>query len=479
MAFLMMMMMMRTMKKLKLKLEPICCGMSWRLFFVAWMLLAFSSRTQGLQGALIACERLRIPGYSRLANLHKYPHTVRVKVESTNTPVHKFKSSVVDVCFHGNNSLELGQCAKESWYPLEKGVWTAIKSPFQTKYLDIRAIESFTETPLVVSSQEELHFFRVALLVVGTLLLLIAPVVSKWVPFYYSSAMTLGILLVVLILLYQGMKLLPTGRKSTLYIVMYGSLVGFGTVILRYIAKLLSPILLELGLDEGTLNPVAAFLLIGVVVMGAWLGFWGVRKLVLTGDGSVDDGTAEFVKWAIRLVGAVMLLQSSVDGLFALVGLLFGILISSVGKSFIKILPEASQLLWSIFKESKYRLHFSPSPYRNNVKFQKKDAHSGVPFPVSPSSPQINSSLKNEQDFYSTFHSTTRKQFSKREWDEFTKTNTQQAVRELLASSDFSNWVLHNAGRIKIIPNEVREERADDEIELTAAMEETDTSGWF
>ncbi len=30
-----------------------------------------------------------------------------------------------------------------------------------------------------------------------------APVVSSWVPFYYSSAMTLGVLLVVLVLLYQ------------------------------------------------------------------------------------------------------------------------------------------------------------------------------------------------------------------------------------------------------------------------------------
>jgi hypothetical protein len=52
-----------------------------------------------------------------------------------------------------------------------------------------------------------------------------APVVSSWVPFYYSSAMTLGVLLVVLVLLYQGMKLLPTGRKSTMYIVVYGSMV--------------------------------------------------------------------------------------------------------------------------------------------------------------------------------------------------------------------------------------------------------------
>lgn len=34
-------------------------------------------------------------------------------------------------------------------------------------------------------------------------LLLMAPVVSDWVPFYYSSAMTLGVFLVIIVLLYQ------------------------------------------------------------------------------------------------------------------------------------------------------------------------------------------------------------------------------------------------------------------------------------
>jgi hypothetical protein len=45
--------------------------------------------------------------------------------------------------------------------------------------------------------------FRIAFLVVGMVLLLVAPIVSDWVPFYYSSAMTLGIFLVIIVLLYQ------------------------------------------------------------------------------------------------------------------------------------------------------------------------------------------------------------------------------------------------------------------------------------
>lgn len=45
--------------------------------------------------------------------------------------------------------------------------------------------------------------FRIAFLLLGMLFLFIAPVVSDWVPFYYSSAMTLGVFLVIIILLYQ------------------------------------------------------------------------------------------------------------------------------------------------------------------------------------------------------------------------------------------------------------------------------------
>lgn len=45
--------------------------------------------------------------------------------------------------------------------------------------------------------------YRYAFLAVGMLFLLVAPEVSAWVPFYYGSAMTLGVFLVILILLYQ------------------------------------------------------------------------------------------------------------------------------------------------------------------------------------------------------------------------------------------------------------------------------------
>ena len=47
---------------------------------------------------------------------------------------------------------------------------------------------------------------------------------------------------------------------------------------------------------------MAVFLLVFVVIAGAWLGFWVVRKLVLTEDGSVDTSTSRFVAWSIRIL---------------------------------------------------------------------------------------------------------------------------------------------------------------------------------
>lgn len=62
-----------------------------------------------------------------------------------------------------------------------------------------------------------------------------------------------------------------------------------------------------------TLSPLvsqmATFLLVFVVIAGACLGFWVVRKLVRTEEGSVDVDVAYFVAWSIRIVASLMILQ--------------------------------------------------------------------------------------------------------------------------------------------------------------------------
>ena len=51
------------------------------------------------------------------------------------------------------------------------------------------------------------------------------------------------------------------------------------------------------------------FLLLFIAIAGAWLGFWVVRKLILTEEGAIDTTISIFVAWSIRLLGAVMILQ--------------------------------------------------------------------------------------------------------------------------------------------------------------------------
>lgn len=50
--------------------------------------------------------------------------------------------------------MEVAQCSKESWRPLEKGFWSGAASPFETKYVDLRATESHTDVSLSISAEE-------------------------------------------------------------------------------------------------------------------------------------------------------------------------------------------------------------------------------------------------------------------------------------------------------------------------------------
>ncbi|KAI3734918.1 hypothetical protein L6452_14400 [Arctium lappa] len=86
-------------------------------------------------------------------------------------------------------------------------------------------------------------------------------------------------------------------------------------------------------------------------------------------------------------------------------------------------------------------------------------------------SPLINSgSTGSQRDVYSTFHKTpNRKKFSKKEWEEFTEESTRQSVAELASSSEFTDWVIKNADRIKLLPEDCSEDidanRSSDSID--------------
>uniref|UniRef100_A0A452ZMY6 Uncharacterized protein n=7 Tax=Triticinae TaxID=1648030 RepID=A0A452ZMY6_AEGTS len=317
---------------------------------------------------------------------------------------------------------------------------------------------------VVVSTEEEFLLHRVVFLVLGMVLMALAHTLSQSLVFYYGGAMTIGIFLVVLIILFQGMKLLPTGRKSSLAIFAYSSVVGMTTYFLHYLSGLLRSILVEMGIAEDMHNPLGIFLLVCVILAGAWFGFWGVRKLVLTEEGSVDAGVAYFVEWAILIVSAVLILQSSLDYLLAFAALVFCIIIKTVSRiegmsGFMRHL--SSGLSKGITRGlSRYedlggysntngthqdgfsKLHgeyLKHTPRRNS--------------PLSGSQKKISSQVLDRDSYYSTYHTTPeRRKFTKEEYEAVTKEETRKGMQQLLSSPDFNRWALANADRISVTP---------------------------
>ncbi|GMP31236.1 hypothetical protein CsSME_00005537 [Camellia sinensis var. sinensis] len=280
-------------------------------------------------------------------------------------------------------------------------------------------VGSISLSSSVVSANElSLEFFsyRVIFLVLGIINMTLASSLSKSLVFYYSSAMAVGIIPVISVILFQ----------------------------------------------------LAIFLLVFLVLAGAWLGFWVVHKLVLTEDGLIDIGVSKFVAWSIRIIASVMILQSSVDPLLAAEALLCGVVVRRITRSrFIRHLYK--NLRRTIKHSHRYQIPgSSPSKdsYDEYVHNIWKPNNSGFLKPRSrhftkvPSNSPIQglirtppSQLSDSETHYSSFHMTPeRRKFSKDEWEKFTKDSTKKALEELVSSPDFSKWAVINAERITLSP---------------------------
>ncbi|KAK1292948.1 hypothetical protein QJS10_CPB17g02232 [Acorus calamus] len=162
-------------------------------------------------GQVMYGNRVRIRGLSRLRNLNKYSHLLKVKVAPLQPESRDDRRPPlmnVEVCLHRNASIEMGMCASSDWVKLVKGLWTRPVSPFSDRFLDIR-MPGLSSKTVEVSVEEEFAFHRLVFLVLGMMMMMLARPLSVFVGFYYSSAMFAGVILVVLIVLFQGMKL-PT-----------------------------------------------------------------------------------------------------------------------------------------------------------------------------------------------------------------------------------------------------------------------------
>ncbi|KAJ8529012.1 hypothetical protein K7X08_035847 [Anisodus acutangulus] len=263
----------------------------------------------------VLCERILITGLSRW-ELSSYSSAYRVSlVSSVVIPDRLLRK--IQICFHKNSSLGLCQCEDDAWKNLQKGPWDSVMSPYEDIILDVKLVGGLSGS-ITVTVEEDLQRWRLLFLTFGLMLLLMAPVVSSWVPFYYSSSMAIGVCLVIIVLLFQGMKLLPTGRKNIFYLSIYGSVLGAGSFLVHQFSMLISSFVSNFGLGEEFHNPVAVFILVGIILAGAGLGYWLVRKFVISDDGNVDVGVAQFVKWAIRVVGITFVFQSTLDSPLAI-----------------------------------------------------------------------------------------------------------------------------------------------------------------
>lgn len=222
---------------------------------------------------------------------------------------------------------------------------------------------------------------------------------------------------------------------------------------------------------------MAILLLICFVLAGAWLGFWGVRKFVLTEDGSVDNSVAQFIGWSIRIFAAAMILQSSLDTLLATEALLFGVIVSAIfrriGKT--RLLRHLSRRSFRIAKSIRRFEFQSPVHEDSDLDYMREIRRSKyeLPKPRATTSPlaSCSSILRSKKmsphspsdmdTYYSAFHKTPeRKKFSKEEWERFTRESTKTALEDLVSSPDFSRWAVANAERITLTPTDERRSRS-------------------
>ncbi|CAM0873581.1 unnamed protein product [Alopecurus aequalis] len=413
------------------------------------------------------CTRVHLRGHaSRLRDPSHFFHALRVRANAS-------RPNALELCFHRNATINPCKCSSSQWQKVPKsGLWVQSISPYDHRILDLRMPDDPSRSVVVFTEEGTFFVFvfaefllhRVVFLVLGVVLMTVAHTLSQSVVFYYGGAMTIGIFLVVLIILFQGMKLLPTGRKSSLAIFAYSSVVGMTTFFLHYLSGLLRSMLVEIGIAEDMHNPLGIFLLVCVILAGAWFGYWGVRKLVLTEEGSVDGGVAYFVEWAILIVSAVLILQSSLDYLLAFAALVFCIIIKTVSRfegmsGFIRHL--LSGLSKGITRPFRYE---DLGEGYSNMNGAHQDGFSKLHGEYQKRTPRRNSPLSGSEkkrlsqglsrdSYYSTYHTTPeRRMFSKEEYEAFTREETEKGMKQLLSSPDFNRWALANADRISVTP---------------------------
>jgi len=113
----------------------------------------------------------------------------------------------VDIC-HVSLWGEICWCKVHWWYFWIRlnCCWWRFGSPCSLLCLVLHTGFKFLYWHWLIDVSADLQQWRLMCLAVGFVLLLLAPIVSSWVPFYYSTSMAIGVFLVIIILLFQVCK---------------------------------------------------------------------------------------------------------------------------------------------------------------------------------------------------------------------------------------------------------------------------------
>lgn len=109
-----------------------------------------------------------------------------------------YEEKYVDVKF-------IGEVSGPVTLTLDEGI-VSPPSPKKWKYVQILFLTVICELwqlSLFFTVYVDFQQWRLVCLALGFTSILFAPIVSSWVPFYYSSSMAIGVLLVIIILLFQ------------------------------------------------------------------------------------------------------------------------------------------------------------------------------------------------------------------------------------------------------------------------------------
>ncbi|XP_052107234.1 uncharacterized protein LOC107494347 isoform X2 [Arachis duranensis] len=208
----------------------------------------------------LRCARVAIYGISRL-NLLSYASSFHISV-APSAAIPERLHSQVQVCLHRDISLGLCECQKDEWESVQKGIWSAVMSPYETRYVDVR-INGQIPDSVTIALEEDLQDWSLTSLLLG-LALLFAPIITSRVPFCHSSSLVTVIFPVIVIQLFE----------------------------------------------------VAIFVILSIILAGAALVYSVVSRFVFSEqDGTKAAGVARFVilKWEMRIIGSTFIFQSTID----------------------------------------------------------------------------------------------------------------------------------------------------------------------